>query len=56
MLLVPSGWQSYGEGGKNMDMWVLGDPGQHKWIYRFQNGPEWNGTVPHSEPIPVFGF
>ncbi|CAM0947845.1 unnamed protein product [Alopecurus aequalis] len=49
--LVPRGEQWYGEGGKNMDMWVLGDGRQHGWIHRYRF--ELDGMA-RNVPRPLF--
>ncbi|XBI99752.1 hypothetical protein VPH35_019788 [Triticum aestivum] len=50
--LVPAG-QWCGDGGVNMDLWVLPDGGhdQHEWIHRYRF--ELNGSVRHI-PRPLF--
>jgi F-box interacting protein len=49
--LVPSGGPSCGEGGTNMDVWVLGDGGQQGWIHRYRF--ELDGAARHL-PRPLF--
>jgi F-box interacting protein len=50
--LVPSGGPSCGEGGTNMDVWVLGDGGQQQgWIHRYRF--ELDGAARHV-PRPLF--
>ncbi|KAM0906046.1 hypothetical protein ACQ4PT_017013 [Festuca glaucescens] len=50
--LVSSGGPSCGEGGTNMDVWVLGDGGQQQgWIHRYRF--ELDGVARHV-PRPLF--